>query len=594
MKLKKTIILSLLCLFITDATAVLISPNSNQLQGTLPIGHENLTFQLRDGDWVPNLFLPWYGQDGDTVIIKSSAAYASQISNLKTDLPFPLSIKNNQSYQFKFNAKTRLWHLQFEKTLSPNQSPDFNQAALQTVVINDDNWVSNLRLPQGARDGSMLKISSESQKITRINSEGVLFASTLSLKKDEAHWYRYYQALNKWVAESTTARQFDVKKVGPKMVTVNAALTQVNFSDANWLENLTLPVNAQDRDRIIVTSTAAWPAKINNTNINSNASLTLLKNDRYEFVFIADQEKWIIDSAPMTALVEKKLVQSQLPDVLYPVTKVIVNPSNWQAALQLPNKAQIDDKVILESSALQTIQVSSKNGLKASLRNGETQRYIYTAKGWVADSHTIDLLLVIDPAVVMKIGESAAKLRLLAGLELTNLTAQNSNAQFYMRQAGVVNQAIQGKDLYEVMDNILLTPTVLSERNRVGADMVYYESNEQAKGICGLGFSSINAPKPDSMVALGLNSCGISVMRHELGHNFGLQHYNDDQDTIHRGFNHILGSTAMGGNNLNYYSSPKLYSPKYAVRLGEAGKIDAVSLLNKNAPIISGFRTAKM
>ncbi|EPF70685.1 zinc-dependent metalloprotease family protein [Acinetobacter rudis] len=594
MKLKKTIILSLLCLFITDATAVLISPNSNQLQGTLPIGHENLTFQLRDGDWVPNLFLPWYGQDGDTVIIKSSAAYASQISNLKTDLPFPLSIKNNQSYQFKFNAKTRLWHLQFEKTLSPNQSPDFNQAALQTVVINDDNWVSSLRLPQGARDGSMLKISSESQKTTRINSEGVLFASTLSLKKDEAHWYRYYQALNKWVAESTTARQFDVKKVGPKMVTVNAALTQVNFSDANWLENLTLPVNAQDRDRIIVTSTAAWPAKINNTNINSNASLTLLKNDRYEFVFIADQEKWIIDSAPMTALVEKKLVQSQLPDVLYPVTKVIVNPSNWQAALQLPNKAQIDDKVILESSALQTIQVSSKNGLKASLRNGETQRYIYTAKGWVADSHTIDLLLVIDPAVVMKIGESAAKLRLLAGLELTNLTAQNSNAQFYMRQAGVVNQAIQGKDLYEVMDNILLTPTVLSERNRVGADMVYYESNEQAKGICGLGFSSINAPKPDSMVALGLNSCGISVMRHELGHNFGLQHYNDDQDTIHRGFNHILGSTAMGGNNLNYYSSPKLYSPKYAVRLGEAGKIDAVSLLNKNAPIISGFRTAKM
>lgn len=594
MKLKKTIILSLLCLFITDATAVLISPNSNQLQGTLPIGHENLTFQLRDGDWVPNLFLPWYGQDGDTVIIKSSAAYASQISNLKTDLPFPLSIKNNQSYQFKFNAKTRLWYLQFEKTLSPNQSPDFNQAALQTVVINDDNWVSSLRLPQGARDGSMLKISSESQKITRINSEGVLFASTLSLKKDEAHWYRYYQALNKWVAESTTARQFDVKKVGPKMVTVNAALTQVNFSDANWLENLTLPVNAQDRDRIIVTSTAAWPAKINNTNINSNASLTLLKNDRYEFVFIADQEKWIIDSAPMTALVEKKLVQSQLPDVLYPVTKVIVNPSNWQAALQLPNKAQIDDKVILESSALQTIQVSSKNGLKASLRNGETQRYIYTAKGWVADSHTIDLLLVIDPAVVTKIGESAAKLRLLAGLELTNLTAQNSNAQFYMRQAGVVNQAIQGKDLYEVMDNILLTPTVLSERNRVGADMVYYESNEQAKGICGLGFSSINAPKPDSMVALGLNSCGISVMRHELGHNFGLQHYNDDQDTIHRGFNHILGSTAMGGNNLNYYSSPKLYSPKYAVRLGEAGKIDAVSLLNKNAPIISGFRTAKM
>ena len=50
----------------------------------------------------------------------------------------------------------------------------------------------------------------------------------------------------------------------------------------------------------------------------------------------------------------------------------------------------------------------------------------------------------------------------------------------------------------------------------------------------------------------------------------------------------------MGGNSLNYYSSPKLYSPKYAVRLGEEGKIDAVSLINKNAPIIANFAMAKM
>ena len=502
MKLKKILLSSLLCLSFSDATAIQLSPNTNDSSGLLPTGHEHLTFQLSNGDWVKTIYLPWYGQEGDLITINSTATLASKISHSNLDVPDSFFINANQSFNFKHNAKTRIWELQFEKTLTPSQTPDFSQALPQWIVINDDTWVSNLRLPRSVADGSLLKVSSNTNKITRINREGMLFPSTFSLKKGETHWYRYNKSLNQWVPETITARQFDVKKVGAKMVTVNAAVTQVNFTNSSWVESLTLPSNAQDRDRIIVRSKAMAPAKINNTNINTNASLNVYYGSRYEFVFIEDLDKWVLISAPTTELTEDKLSKSQLDDTVYPVTKVGINQSNWQAEFKLPNKAQIDDKVIFESNASEKTQISSNNGLKAQLRNGETQRYIYTAKGWVADSHTLDLLLVLDPEVVAKIGESAAKLRLLSSIELTNLTAQNSNAQFYIRQAGMIHAAVPGDSIYKVLVNVLSIPAVKNERKRVGADMVYYESKSLDQGYCGLGYVPRKTIKPESMYCM--------------------------------------------------------------------------------------------
>ena len=39
-------------------------------------------------------------------------------------------------------------------------------------------------------------------------------------------------------------------------------------------------------------------------------------------------------------------------------------------------------------------------------------------------------------------------------------------------------------------------------------------------------------------------------MRHEVGHNLGL--YHNGSTNIGSGFAHPLGSTAMGGNNINF------------------------------------------
>jgi hypothetical protein len=79
--------------------------------------------------------------------------------------------------------------------------------------------------------------------------------------------------------------------------------------------------------------------------------------------------------------------------------------------------------------------------------------------------------------------------------------------------------------------------------------------------------------------------CSVAAMRHEVGHNLGL--YHGDSANIGSGFSHPLGSTALGGNNLNFYSSLYLYNPKYGVRLGEEGKKDTLGVINANVIRIS-------
>lgn len=592
MKLKITLLSSLFWVSTVYAASVMLSPNFNAGQGQIPSGYADLTFQVSNGNWVNNISLPKTANGGDLLTISSRATYPSVIYTFNTDIPLPsLSLQNGQSYRFKFNAVQQQWQLQVDQLWPSSQGWNFTQSIVQVMQINDEQWASEIRLPQTAVDGTLIKIISNTSKVSKVNTDNLLFASSFNLRRGDVVWFKYYKELNKWVPESISARQIDVKDIGTNLTRVDAAVTQVNFSDANWQASLSLPKTAQDRDRIIVSSTAAWAAKINNSNIRSQASLSLKQGDRYEFVFIADLGKWIIDSSPIGKINSKALMPSQLADIQYPLTQVEINAQSWQAEFKLPNKAQVDDKIVLKSNATQVSFIRSRNGLKSILRPGETQRFVYRPTGWAVDSYSIDVLMVLHPEVINSLGESAAKVRLLAAMELTNLTAQNSSAQFYLRQAGVISSAVQGENLDKVVSNILDTPAIKNERDRVGADMVYYESKGPDPDYCGMAISAVE-PKPDYMAAVGISSCSLAVMRHELGHNFGLQHHDENMQTIYRGFHHALGSTAMGGNSLDYYSSPSLYSPKYAVRLGEEGRIDAVALLNRNAPIIAQFKSA--
>lgn len=554
-----------------------------------------MTFLLQDGNWTNLILLPTQAKANDKVTIIQQAQLATAIQTQNINIPIDkLKIKNGQRWTFLFNATLNKWELQPAKILSPQHQAvehafRFDLDTIQFIQISNRAWTGRIVLPETSADGTLLKISSSANLASTLDSTHLLFDSSYILKKGDQYWLRYYAELKKWVVESIQARQLNVKDIGERLKQVDAAVTQINFSDGNWVPKLSLPASAKDRDRVIVSSTAGWTAKIENTDINSGATLSLKKGDRYEFVYIKDLGKWIMQVAPTLILKAddiSKIKQQQLPNTEYPTTQLEINSGNWQAQFKLPVAAQINDKVIVKSTAEKELWISSANGLKQSLRQGETQRYVYSNKGWEIDSYTLDVLFVSSPEVVEQLGESAAKIRIMASQELTNLTAQNSNAQFYLRQAGHIIHQVPGATLKEILNAARSDEVVKRNREQFKADMTYYEG--VANDYCGLAYQH-DQPKSELMLATGTIKCDLQVMRHEIGHNLGLRH-SDEVVVTHRGFNHILGGTAMGGNSLNYYASPYVFSPKYSIRLGEFGKIDAVAMINTNAPKIASFR----
>lgn len=568
-----------------------LSPNQNTQSGNIPSGYTDLKFILADGNWVKNIYLPNGAKNLDTVTIQSNALYKSYLDTSNTNLPIEaLEIHRGDTFQFVYNSNLKKWEI-FLATVYPiNNSPidhiSFTNNKFQRVFLFDGRWAKKIVLPSNVIDGTLVQIISTATYSSEISTDNLLFPSSYRLNKGSEYWLKYNATLQKWVPEFIQPITLQVKDIGSNLNAVTAPLTEVNFADGNWVSNFTLPTTANDRDRVIIKSKASWTATINNTHTNTSATLSLKTGDQYEFMYVTDKAHWVLMSAPTKSVGANSQITSTLENMTQPILKVNISDANWKPNIKLPIKAQIGDKVILSSTAKTHSFITAENGLSATVQTGENRRFIYTSQGWNIDSYTIDMLLVNSPEVSRILGESAAKLRMIEGLNLTNLTAENSSAKFYLRQTGYLTYKIPAADLREAIAVGRSDVTVQTERKRVLADGVYYQGNEPGVGGCGWAWINLN-PSAFNMIGANDIGCSVAAMRHEVGHNLGL--YHDDSTQIGSGFSHPLGSTVMGGNSLNFYSSPYLYNLKYGVRLGEQGKKDGVSVINANALQISKF-----
>ncbi|MCH7307340.1 metalloendopeptidase CpaA [Acinetobacter sp. NIPH 1852] len=567
-----------------------LSPNQINNSGSIPSGHADLKFVLSNGNWVKNIYLPNTANHQDKITIQSSAGWKSYLDTSNTNLPIEvLEIQSGDTFQFVYDANLKKWVIQLA-AISPTTNAQFEEIALnntklQHILLADGKWAKTIALPSNVSDGTLVQITSTATYPSEISKANLLFPSSFNLTQGSEYWLKYNAELQKWIPEFIKPVKINVKDIGASLSTVSAPVTEINFADANWVPNFTLPTTANDRDRIWIKSTATWSAKINNTNINSSATLALKTGDQYEFMFVSDKGHWVLMSAPIKMIEANSNIASVLPNMTEPTLKVKISNSNWRQTVNLPTTGQVGDKVILTSTADANSFVLAANGLSTTIKNGENRRFIFTSQGWTNDSHTIDMLFVNSPEVSSILGESAAKLRLIEGLNLTNVTAENSSAKFYLRQVGYITYKIPSATLTEALSVGRSDSTVQGERKRVLADGVYYQGNEAGNGGCGWAY--VNASAYNMIGTNDVTGCSVAAMRHEIGHNLGL--YHGDSSNIGSGFSHPLGSTALGGNNLNFYSSPYLYNPKYGVRLGEEGKKDAVSVINANAVRISQY-----
>ncbi|AXI03965.1 zinc-dependent metalloprotease family protein [Aquirhabdus parva] len=593
---------SLLVLAVAATTvyaATTLSPNQNNQSGTIPSGYDDLIFQLSNGNWVPNLTLPLTAKDGAKLSITSSAGYDSQLDATRSDVPVAqITVKAGNTFNFIFSLASGKWQLQ-SKVYTPNANgavmpvpatTDF----LSTYKLADANWVPEVTLPASAVDGQFVSVQSTATWASKINTQNVLFPSSFTVKTGDRYYFRYVAALSQWVPESSPTRVISPAALGSQTAsTITSPINEVTLTDTDLMAAISLPASANDRDQVIVKSATDRVVHINNAHTNTLATLNVKRGDQYTFRYIADKAYWIVQSSPTPLFQLKDVPSGQLPATATPVTEVKAADANWQPTLQLPLTAQEGDRVILRSTATYSVNVVS-GSLAERVYTGENVRFIYNAQHqWQRETRLITMLLTYNSAVLTTLGDSAAKLKMIESLRLANEGAENSHLNYYVKQVGGLFQrdlVVPDQDLLTALSVAKSDAAILNERKRVKADAVAYFGRES---ISACGWANVYADVRSMYTANDLG-CGVTVMRHEFGHNMGSNHNTTHEEAVAThylgyGFAHPLGSTIMGGNSLPYYSSPDVYSPQYGVRLGVANEVDASQVLNGHSAAVSDF-----
>lgn len=568
----------------------ILNTTPNQLgSGNLPSGYDEVVFTLSDGNWTKKIILPAQPKDKNKVVIRSSASYTAQLDVTNVDVPLSsLAIVTGCEYGFEYKVGINKWLISGTDVsyLTPNNVGGVIPESTDTITfysMADGNWEPRVTLPAKAKNGAFIIIRSLATYSSKVSNDNMLYASTTQVITGDEYVFKYLSGFNGWVVDSAPNRTLNAGGIKLQVPTPTSQSTTVYFSDANWIEKIKLPETAGDRDKVSLKSVATFTATIDPSNVNLPGVMKLHTGEQYDFFYIAENKKWQLMIHPDTVYQAKDIPGGNVPELTRPRTFINVSNGNWQSVLTLPSNQQEGTRIVVQSSAEWNFTVLA-NEKSYSIANGEIVAFSVDKNNiWNKETITIDLLLVYSDKAANRLGESVMRNRLIEAFNLTNEALENSGANFRYRMRGLnkITAKDSWKALGDPLSDLRSDPTVQGWRDSLKADGVYYEGTEDGCGLAWVKANSFN------MVATGSINCGTTVMRHELGHNMGLQHAGESS-SYNQGYG-LLG-TIMGGNALPYYATPHRYTLDYGIPMGIPDKIDAVKAMNEFSSTVAAYR----
>ena len=534
----------------------------------------------------------------DTSLAKAAAA---GIDISKTNLPAGIAIHPDLMYSFIFNSDTNTWSIGGKNVsyLTPFNVgaaiPD-SQPPLTFFSLTQDNWVPHVSLPTKAAHDDVIIFSSSASKSVTITSKDLNPVTPQVVGKNEKLVFRYSAPERRWKAEHVENKtkqpvppqkdvvqppfipdRKDVQRIAP-----NGPKTVVALTDTNTPAHLQLPKHANNRDRITVTSSARTPVSIDADNINNPGAMKLAAGETYDFMYFDKTKKWEILSAPHTYHSAARLNNGNVPDLTTPKTFIDINSKDWQSTINLPSGAKNGSRIIIQSKS-ELAGTINYGTAKETLKPGETISFKVNEQGqWARETVTIDLLLLYSDKARKRLGGEGMHTRLTEGLKLTNEALENSGANFRFRSTAM--KEIPAKShwqyLKDPINDLRSDQTVKSMRDNLKADGIYYEGTEIGGGLGHVG------PINDFTLSVGSINAPTTVMRHELGHNMGVQHGGESR-SYNQGYSKFR--TVMGGNDIPFYSTPHRYT-RDGQPLGIDNEIDAVRTMNQLSARVAGLR----
>jgi len=566
--------------------------------GQLPNGYSRIIFNIAKGD-EPRFFrLPERPDDGDWVLFASSSAQGRYVLSDKLSLPLKrVKIQACGYCQFRYNKSKDQWSVSGSKVKLYSSTQHAIPAGSWDIAVYDikpGDAFPRIGLPASADDKDLIIIRSASAKDSRIDPDGLLYASTAVIKAGDVYALRYVADFSKWAIEKAPERPIDLRSAN---ASPSSPRSIVRLTDDLWIPTLKLPQRAGDRDRITIRSATSRSAWIDPAGIEKKGAFGLSQGQEYSFMYLGDKQRWVVMDAPDTIYTAADLKDGVMPSAATPRAIYVSDRKTFIPSISLPKPRQKGARIAFRGEASRPFIVRAPSGgggvQTLAVAVGETPVLVSEGGRWLLENHTIDLLGVYSDQAAADYGDGLMRAQLFEEVMNTNHALENSGAEVRVRLVGMKQIAAQRgwSDTDAVRVALNRNAEVLRWRDELKADLIHYEGVERRSGsdstVCGTASGFLGASYP---VSTGSATCGTKTLRHELGHQLNLSHAN--QESLFGGRGYAPAATIMSpdGGSRPFYSTPNRYTQDYGMPMGIRRKYDAVDTLNATAPVAADYR----
>jgi hypothetical protein len=300
----------------------------------------------------------------------------SYLNRIRTCFLLMLFIFLTMPLSMKSYAQTR--------SITPNSIGGGNLPNGFTRIIftlADGNWVRDITLPTAPANNTQVDIISNAAFPSMLNTRGASRAlDYLEIRNGDRYQLTYNSADQRWVIAGESVRQFTPNQQGGAIPDRPGRLTFYRISNGNWINEISLPQQANDGDIVVIDSAATWSATLRHNNLMYASTTTLNTGDEFYLRFSAELRRWVmIYSSPRAVVPVANMARPTGPNTL-----VALEDNNRIASIRLPRQAGDRDRITIRSNAGQETRIENGNELIAdgpmTIRRGQEYVFVYIAE----------------------------------------------------------------------------------------------------------------------------------------------------------------------------------------------------------------------
>ncbi|WP_422351907.1 hypothetical protein [Stenotrophomonas sp. AR026] len=540
-------------------------------------------FSVNDRDWMDRIRLPHEFKLLEIINNATSGAKTLEIHDLIGGAPGkPFKVAAGRSISFMSRYSNAQYATPWESTFqtvpnAPRWQIPRNSALISVIHLSDGKHAKELVLPSDGNAFDTITISNYATTATTVLGTHTPFpGQRLTVATGESVRAEFDPVARQWMWVHAPYKERSVKdpysRVGSRSV--------LEIKDGDWASIARPPTNAYDRDRMILRSNATWDSNIRLKLADPESEyLPLRRGDEYEFVFLAEQNRWHLLRQPVHTVDTSHLREVRLKDEGYRVIEVTAPAGGTITPNVILPKPRQGLRVIAVGHPVNTMNIIASD-LNVPVLNDEKIAFRVNDRGlWERETTTIDLLRVLDMSSAEVPRRSDALILMNENIRLANEALENSGATFRYRLVGnpIEGFTYPGVDLRRVPQDLARDPKLQALLKQHRADGVYYGGSNRWGSPLVCDWSHASYTEKTFVIATAL-TCPTSSFRRRAGVELGVPNNATPQPV------QVIGS----GDLLPFYPTPHRLLPdgRWAFNPGQENVLER---MNSNAKSVARF-----